>query len=67
MTFAEAHAQARVVNDDAMRLGCEPPLFVVTCGDSHTLEIAGDRFVRYERARFRRAATRDARTSDDER
>lgn len=58
MTLAEAHLQARVVNDDAMRLGCEPPVVVTSRGDEHTIEIAGDRYVRYERARYRRAVAR---------
>ena len=58
MNLAEAHQFARIVNDDAMRLGCEPPLVVESYRDEHTVEVDGNRYVRYERARYRRAVAR---------
>lgn len=57
MKLIDAHLQVRVTNDDAMRLGCEPPLRVESFGDEHTIELDCARYVRYERARYRRALT----------
>ena len=59
MTLAQLHDDARVINDDAMRLGCAPPAYVTSYNGEHTLEIAHDRYVCYERARFRRAVAFD--------
>ena len=55
MTFTQLHVQARVINDDAMRLGCEPPAVVESLAGEHTMTIDCTRYVCYERARYRRA------------